>query len=100
MLLLSVIMTCESRAQNLDTILKLGEASPFEGVLLDPQVYRDLSASSMKEKDFEENLDKYIKCEGMTPFNQVALFSFNGFSIVAVVGLAGLITGVIIGMNH
>ncbi len=100
MLLLSAIMTCESRAQNPDTVLHSGVIAPFTGVLVDIPVYKSFSIDQMKAKDFEENLDSYITCEGLVPADQITLFSFNGMAVVAVVGLAGIITGVIIGMNH
>jgi hypothetical protein len=48
-------------AINPDTIISKGQVSPFDGVLLDPQVYKDNSIKVLEWNDFTKNEQAYLK---------------------------------------
>lgn len=66
-----------------DTILRLQSPAPFDGVLINPDHYRQFTADHLKAKDFETNLDQYIRC--------------NPAPIISSSGTKSLVTGFFLG---
>lgn len=72
---------------NPDTILNLGDKAPFYGVLLDPQVYREVSTKMLEWNDFKAHESDYLKAPPMEI--PILLKTSDWIAIISLSALAG-----------
>lgn len=81
-----------------DTILQAGTPSPFYGVLVSPDHYREFSVDQAESADFKDNLNDYIICPDKPP--ELNLFGIGGIEVVISVGILAFIGGMVIEHNY